>query len=113
MMQYIPTTAKGIERLKRFFRTLLPAIGSNLFPTRLRHQLAQYSMEAFQMDLGYELVSLEIGGNQQNQRCLHVWLTNPAVAVERLAQSAIMAGKFLSSQEVSNHESEVLFGSRK
>ncbi|CAB9527446.1 unknown protein (Partial), partial [Seminavis robusta] len=108
LMLYLPVTARGLERLQRFMKWALPSIGPSMFPVSLRKNIAKYSMDVFNLKLGFELVSLEIGGSTRNERCLHVWIKEPAIAVERLTQSALIAGKFEESSLFSNHKEEVV-----
>ncbi|CAB9505323.1 hypothetical protein SEMRO_227_G092400.1 [Seminavis robusta] len=108
LMLYLPATARGLERLQKFMRWALPSIGMSLFPLQLRKKLAKYSIDMFNLKLGFELASLEIGGNTRNERCLHVWIEDPAVAIQRLTQSALVAGKFEESFLFSNHKDEVV-----
>ncbi|CAB9525185.1 unknown protein [Seminavis robusta] len=108
LMQYLPLTARGVERLSRFFKAMLPTIGENLFPTMLRKKLSLYALESFHLRLGFELVSLEIGGEKRNERCLHVWVKEPAAVVESLTQSALLAGKLEESSSFCKHKNELV-----
>ncbi|CAB9504283.1 unknown protein [Seminavis robusta] len=107
MMQYLPTTVRGLERLSRFFKATLSSFGDQLFPTMLRKKLASYAMESFDLKLGFEMVSLEIGGEKRNERCLHAWVKEPAKVIETLTQSAIMAGKFEESAAFCKHHNQL------
>ncbi|CAB9522585.1 unknown protein [Seminavis robusta] len=101
--------ARGLERLQRVVKWALPSsIGPTFMPPLLRKSIAKYSISTFDLKLGFELVSLEIGGSTRNQRCLHVWIRQPAVAVQRLVQSALVAGKLQDSFEFSNHRNELV-----
>ncbi|CAB9518030.1 unknown protein [Seminavis robusta] len=108
LMQYLPVTARGMERLSKFFKATLPDIGDQLFPGMLRKKVASYAMESFNLRLGFELVSLEIGGEKRNSRCLHVWIKEPALVVESLTESALIAGKFDDSSSFSKHQNELV-----
>ncbi|CAB9528854.1 unknown protein [Seminavis robusta] len=108
LMLYLPATGRALERLQKFMKWAVPSIGPSLFPLTLRKKIAKYSMDMFDIKLGFELVSLEIGGHTRNQRCLHVWIKEPAVAIQRLTQSALVAGKFEDSILFSNHEEELI-----
>ncbi|CAB9516400.1 unknown protein [Seminavis robusta] len=109
LMLYLPVTARGLERLQRFVKWALPnSIGPTFMPQLLRKSIAKYSMDSFDLKLGFELVSLEIGGKTRNQRCLHVWIKQPAVAIQRLVQSAMIAGKFEESISFCNHRDELV-----
>ncbi|CAB9531360.1 unknown protein [Seminavis robusta] len=108
LMLYLPVTARGLERSQKFAKVALPKLGNALYPTRLRKKLATYSIDSFNLKLGFELVSLEIGGEKRNQRCLHVWIREPAAAVEALAQSALISGRFECSSQFSNHTNALI-----
>ncbi|CAB9515273.1 unknown protein [Seminavis robusta] len=97
LMLYLPVTARGLERLQRFMKWALPAIEPSLFPFALRKSI-----------LGFELVSLEIGGSTRNERCLHVWIKQPAIAIQQLTQSALVSGKWEDSLMLSNHKDEII-----
>ncbi|CAB9519683.1 hypothetical protein SEMRO_1037_G234110.1 [Seminavis robusta] len=109
LMLYLPVTARGLERLQRFVKWALPnSLGPSFLPSSLRKNLAKFSMDTFDLKLGFELVALEIGGSTRNRRCLHVWIREPAVAIQRLVQSALVAAKFERSLVFSNHIDELV-----
>ncbi len=67
----VPTTTRGMERLANGLQNLRPQVCRALFPSQLRKQISSYETCSIPIDLGFEMKSLEMGGEKKDMKvCL-------------------------------------------
>ncbi|CAB9529029.1 hypothetical protein SEMRO_2382_G325600.1 [Seminavis robusta] len=108
LRDYVPTSTRGLERLANALHDFVPILGKLLFPRQLRRRISEFEKCTLDVELSFEVISLEMNGDGKMKPCVHAWVSNLPVVVEGLTRSALIAGKFQESDLLSAHKAEVL-----
>ncbi|CAB9522395.1 unknown protein [Seminavis robusta] len=104
----VPTSTRGLERLANALHDSAPFLGNLLFPKQLRRRISEFEKCSLDVELSFEVVSLEMNGEGKMKPCVHAWVSNPPIIIEGLTRSALIAGKFQESESLSSHKGEIL-----
>ncbi|CAB9523145.1 hypothetical protein SEMRO_1383_G267970.1 [Seminavis robusta] len=108
LRDHVPTSTRGLERLANALHDCAPFLGNLLFPKQLRSRISDFEKCTLDIELSFEMISLEMNGEGKMKPCVHAWVSNPPVVLEGLTRSALVAEKFQQSHLLSAHKAEIL-----
>ncbi|CAB9510906.1 hypothetical protein SEMRO_458_G147190.1 [Seminavis robusta] len=108
LRDFVPTSTRGLERLANALHDSAPFLGNLLFPKQLRRRISEYEQCTLDVELSFEVLSLEMNGDGKMKPCPHAWVSNPPIVIEGLTRSALVTGKFQESSLISAHNAEIL-----